>query len=38
MSDKVLYPYKTTDKIIVLFILIFKFLDCNLEDKRLCIP
>jgi hypothetical protein len=28
MSDRVSYPYKTTGKIIVLFILIFIFLDC----------
>ena len=27
---------KTTDKIIVLYILNFKFLDSNLEDKRFC--
>jgi hypothetical protein len=29
-------PYKTTDKIIVLCILIFRFLDSNLEHKRFC--
>ena len=29
-------PYKTTDKIVLLYILIFKFLDRNLEDKRFC--
>ena len=28
--------YKTTDKITVLYIFIFKFLDSNLEDKRFC--
>ena len=33
VSDQVSHPYKTTDKIIVLYILIFKFLDSNLEDK-----
>ena len=36
VSDQVSHPYKTTDKIIVLCILIFKFLDSNLEDKRFC--
>ena len=36
VSDQVSHPYKTTDKIIVLCILIFKFLDNNLEDKRFC--
>jgi len=34
VSDQVSHPYKTTGKIIVLCILIFKFLDSNLEDKR----
>ena len=34
VSDKVSHPYKTTDKITVLYILIFKLLDSNLEDQR----
>jgi hypothetical protein len=28
------YPYKTTDKVILLYILIFKFLEKRREDKR----
>ena len=36
VSDQVSYPYKTTGKIIVLYILNFKCLDSNLEDKRFC--
>jgi hypothetical protein len=37
VSDQVSHPYKTTGKIIVLFILIFKILDSNLEDKKFSI-
>jgi hypothetical protein len=37
VSYQVSDPYKTTGKIIVLCILIFKFLGSNLEDKRFCI-
>ena len=34
--DQVSYPYKTRGKIIFLYVLIFKFFDIKLEDKRNC--
>ena len=36
VSDQVSQPYKTTGRIIVLYFLIYKFLDNKLEDKRFC--
>ena len=36
VRDQVSNPYKTTGKCMVLYILIFIFLDSQLEDKRFC--
>jgi len=37
VSDQVSQPYKTTGKIIVLNILMFKFFDSKLEDQRMIV-
>jgi len=34
VNDQVSHPYKTTGKILVLYILIFKFFDINLENQK----
>jgi hypothetical protein len=36
VNDQVSHLYKTKGKIIVLYILIFKFVNSNLKDKRFC--
>jgi hypothetical protein len=36
VSDQFSHPYKTTDKIIGLYILFFQFLGRKQEDKRFC--
>jgi phosphate starvation-inducible membrane PsiE len=36
VSNQVLHPYKTIGKIMVLYILLFKFLVSKLEDKIFC--
>jgi hypothetical protein len=35
VGDQVSHPYETTGRIIVLYILIFKFVNSRREDKRL---
>ena len=36
VCDQISHPYKTTDKIIVMYILIFVFLDSKLVNERFC--
>jgi hypothetical protein len=36
IRDEVTHLYRTTSKLIVLYILIFMFLDSRLEDTRFC--
>jgi hypothetical protein len=36
VSSQVSDPYKTTGRITVLYIIMFKFLDSKLEDERFC--
>jgi hypothetical protein len=36
VRDNVSHPYRTTGKIIVLYILTFTFFDSRREDKRFC--
>jgi hypothetical protein len=36
VSDEVSHPNKTIGKIRVMYILVFKFLDSEIEDKRFC--
>ena len=36
VNDQISHPYKTTCKIIVLYVLIFVPLDSKMEDKRFC--
>jgi len=36
VRDQVSHPYKTTNKIIVLYIIVFVFLDNKLEEDKFC--